>query len=92
MRALKYTLPLIFVLFAGLCIAQPGKTVKEIKARGYLKCGVSTGLPGFSYINSSGNWAGFDVDFCKATKRHLVFSSIYSSNKSKALAQCAQDG
>ena len=72
MRALKYTLPLIFVLFAGLCSAQPGKTVNEIKARGYLKCGVSTGLPGFSYINSSGNWAGFDVDFCKATAAAIL--------------------
>ncbi|OIQ20563.1 MAG: amino acid ABC transporter substrate-binding protein [Bacteriovorax sp. MedPE-SWde] len=43
-----------------------GKTLDAIKKRGSLKCGVSTGLPGFSYPDSKGNWVGIDVDFCKA--------------------------
>ena len=46
-------------LFAG--------TLDEIKQRGYLKCGVGTGLPGFGYINEQGQWDGFDVLFCRAT-------------------------
>lgn len=46
--------------------AQTMPTVSQIKSRGYLKCGVSTGLPGFSAINQNGKWEGFDVDFCKA--------------------------
>lgn len=41
-------------------------TIENIKSRGVLNCGVNTGLPGFSFINSNGEWEGFDVDFCKA--------------------------
>ena len=55
---------LLMCFLAATC--QAGK-VEEIKARGYLKCGVSTGLAGFSYVDESGKWAGFDVDFCRAT-------------------------
>ncbi len=43
-----------------------GKTLEGIKKRGTLKCGVSTGLPGFSTPDSKGNWKGIDVDFCRA--------------------------
>ena len=42
-------------------------SLETIKERGYLKCGVSTGVPGFGYVNKEGKWAGFDVDFCRAT-------------------------
>lgn len=41
-------------------------TVNDIKKRGSLKCGVSQGLPGFSYPDGSGVWKGLDVDFCRA--------------------------
>lgn len=37
-----------------------------VKARGYLKCGVSQGLPGFSSPNDKGKWEGMDVDLCRA--------------------------
>lgn len=42
------------------------KTVDAMKARGELVCGVNTGLAGFSQADSSGNWSGLDVDYCKA--------------------------
>ena len=42
------------------------KTVDAMKARGQLVCGVNTGLAGFSQADSSGNWSGLDVDYCKA--------------------------
>ncbi len=38
----------------------------EVKARGYVICGVNAGLPGFSAQDEEGNWSGLDVDFCKA--------------------------
>lgn len=47
-------------------------TVAAILQRGYLKCGVSTGLPGFSSINAQGQWQGFDVDFCRATAAAIL--------------------
>lgn len=43
-----------------------GYTMQEVVKRGYLKCGVSPGIPGFSSVDASGQWAGFDVDFCRA--------------------------
>ncbi|MEZ5926519.1 MAG: amino acid ABC transporter substrate-binding protein [Hyphomicrobiaceae bacterium] len=37
-----------------------------MRERGFLVCGVSEGVPGFSITDASGNWTGYDVDFCKA--------------------------
>ncbi|GAA6619837.1 amino acid ABC transporter substrate-binding protein [Scytonema sp. NUACC26] len=37
-----------------------------IKNRGKLICGVSGGLPGFSYVKRDGEYAGIDVDVCRA--------------------------
>jgi general L-amino acid transport system substrate-binding protein len=44
----------------------PAQTLKVVKDRGSLICGVSQGLPGFSSPDDKGNWTGFDVDFCRA--------------------------
>ncbi|MFG1400049.1 amino acid ABC transporter substrate-binding protein [Roseixanthobacter pseudopolyaromaticivorans] len=41
------------------------QTLKAVKDRGELVCGVSRGLPGFSNPDSSGKWTGFDVDLCR---------------------------
>ncbi|HYE50139.1 MAG TPA: amino acid ABC transporter substrate-binding protein [Azospirillaceae bacterium] len=51
-------------LFAGAAAAAP--TLDGIKQRGQLRCGVSTGISGFSNPDSQGKWAGIDVDICKA--------------------------
>jgi general L-amino acid transport system substrate-binding protein len=42
------------------------QTLKTIKDRGTLICGVSQGLPGFSNPDDKGNWTGLDVDLCRA--------------------------
>lgn len=46
--------------------APAGATLDLVRTRGYLQCGVSQGLPGFSNPDDRGNWAGIDVDFCRA--------------------------
>ncbi len=46
-------------------VAQAG-TLDDVKAKGYIDCGVTTGLAGFASPDDQGNWAGFDVDFCRA--------------------------
>lgn len=46
--------------------APSGATLQTVRKRGYLQCGVSQGLPGFSNPNDKGEWSGIDVDFCKA--------------------------
>ncbi|PZA13711.1 amino acid ABC transporter substrate-binding protein [Rhodopseudomonas palustris] len=42
------------------------QTLKTVKDRGMLSCGVSQGLPGFSAPDDKGNWTGLDVDVCRA--------------------------
>ncbi len=51
-----------------LCVSIESRadTLAEIKRRGYLKCGVSQGLPGFSTADKEGRWFGIDVDLCRA--------------------------
>ena len=41
-------------------------TLDDVKAKGYLQCGVSQGLPGFSNPDSAGAWSGIDVEVCRA--------------------------
>jgi general L-amino acid transport system substrate-binding protein len=60
------------VLTAGalvLTLTQPawaGATLEAVKQRGFVQCGVNTGLPGFSNADEKGNWTGLDVDVCRA--------------------------
>jgi general L-amino acid transport system substrate-binding protein len=46
--------------------AASAQTLKAVKDRGVLNCGVSTGLPGFSNPDDKGVWSGIDVDLCRA--------------------------
>jgi general L-amino acid transport system substrate-binding protein len=41
-------------------------TLDDVKNRGILKCGVTTGLAGFAAPDDSGEWAGLDADMCRA--------------------------
>jgi len=41
-------------------------TLDDVKAKGFVQCGVSQGLPGFSNADDSGEWTGIDVDLCRA--------------------------
>lgn len=53
------------LLLSTQAVAANG-TLEKVKKNGYLQCGVSTGLPGFSNPNSKGEWEGIDVEFCQA--------------------------
>ena len=41
-------------------------TLDDVKKAGVLKCGVTTGLAGFSSPDKDGKWTGIDVDTCRA--------------------------
>lgn len=43
-----------------------GATLDLVRAKGFVQCGVSQGLPGFSFTDDAGNWRGLDVDICRA--------------------------
>ena len=76
MRKIFLFLP--FVLLLSYCGGGSGEkesakestatqsTLDAVKAKGFIQCGVSTGLPGFSAPNDSGEWVGLDVDVCRA--------------------------
>jgi len=51
---------------AGLVasVASAG-TLDDVKAKGFLQCGVSTGVAGFAYTDANGEWDGFDVAGCR---------------------------
>ncbi len=52
---------------AGLAAGAAGAaTLDDVKARGTLNCGVTTGLVGFAAPDANGEWQGFDVDVCRA--------------------------
>jgi general L-amino acid transport system substrate-binding protein len=53
------------LVLAGVTGASAG-TLANVKAKGYLQCGVNPGLPGFGNPDANGNWSGIDVDYCKA--------------------------
>lgn len=52
-----------FMTAAG--VANAG-ILDDVKKKGFIQCGVNTGLAGFSAPNDKGKWEGFDVDFCRA--------------------------
>ncbi|MDD9951747.1 MAG: amino acid ABC transporter substrate-binding protein [Zetaproteobacteria bacterium] len=54
-----------------LCVASAATTRELVLKKGYVFCGVSQGLPGFSAPNSKGKWEGIDVDVCRAVASAL---------------------
>ncbi len=41
-------------------------TLDDVMKKGFIQCGVSQGLPGFSNPDEKGNWTGIDIDVCRA--------------------------
>jgi general L-amino acid transport system substrate-binding protein len=54
------------VLMAAAATAHAGVTFDNVKSKGFVQCGVSTGVPGLSNPDSQGNWKGLDIDMCRA--------------------------
>ena len=64
---MKMKLTVAAVLAAGLSLSTANAgTLDDVKARGSVNCGVSTGLAGFSQKDEKGEWSGLDVDVCRA--------------------------
>ncbi|MDQ8034158.1 MAG: transporter substrate-binding domain-containing protein, partial [Bordetella sp.] len=62
-----------FAMVAGAialaCAAQSavaGPTLDAVKKKGFVQCGLTDGVSGFSATNSKGEWEGMDVDICRA--------------------------
>ncbi len=53
-------------LALGITFGAQAGTLEDVKERGNVICGVSTGLAGFSQKDENGQWSGLDVDVCRA--------------------------
>src|SRR6056300_1802215 len=69
MKVIKLMISMFAVFLITACGNQTTKktsTLDTTKKQGFVKCGVSQGLPGFSNADAGGNWTGIDVDVCRA--------------------------
>ena len=69
MKQLKSTLALAtaaIVLLSASGFAHAGATLDSVKKKGFVQCGVSDGLPGFSVPDATGKIQGIDADICRA--------------------------
>lgn len=66
MNGLKALATTATLLLAATNVVHAGATLDGIKKNGFIKCGVSDGLPGFSSADEKGNYQGIDVDICRA--------------------------
>lgn len=66
MMRIRLALLLAAAALLAPSLAWAGTTLDSIKQRGALRCGVNTGLIGFSAPDAQGKWHGLDVDFCRA--------------------------
>ncbi len=80
---------------APSALAAKRPTLEQVKARGYINCGVSDNAPGFSQVSPEGRWSGLEVEFCSALaaavfgkKDAVKFRALQSADRFKAL----QDG
>ncbi|QEL27093.1 amino acid ABC transporter substrate-binding protein (plasmid) [Bosea sp. F3-2] len=67
-------------------------TLATVKSRGALICGVSPGLAGFGIPDAQGEWAGLDVDLCRAISaaifndpKKVKFTPLSSKDRFTAL-------
>ncbi|HGG04338.1 MAG TPA: amino acid ABC transporter substrate-binding protein, partial [Aliiroseovarius sp.] len=73
---MKKTVFLGALTVAGLAAsAAMASTLDDVKARGKLNCGVSTGVPGFEAPDANGVWQGFDVALCRSVAAAVLGDS-----------------
>ena len=85
--ALRWTIAVyVFAMAGSADSAGSSPTLAAVKVRGSLVCGVNEGLPGFSNVDESGIWTGFDVDFCRA-----IAAAIFGDPKKVKLVPLSAD-
>jgi len=87
----------VAALALGLVSTGHAGTLEDVKARGVLRCVVSTGIAGFAAPDANGVWRGFDIDFCRATAAAVLgdankFESVTSTGKTRFTKLNAGEG
>ncbi|MGO3345581.1 MAG: amino acid ABC transporter substrate-binding protein [Marinomonas sp.] len=66
MKSNVYKLLSTAAITAVISTGAAAGTLDDVKSKGFVQCGVSGGVPGFSNADDKGNWTGIDVDVCRA--------------------------
>ena len=100
-KQLTSLVAMVAVLFAfttETMAAKKSKTLKNTQKKGFVRCGVSQGLPGFSNADAAGNWTGVDVDVCRAVAAAVLgdankvkFTPLSAKERFTALTSCEID-
>ncbi|MGH1540762.1 MAG: amino acid ABC transporter substrate-binding protein [Arenicella sp.] len=74
---MRNKLALLATVIAGTAFsaAATAGTLEDVKKKGYVDCGVSTGLAGFSQKDEKGKWSGLDVDVCRGVAAAVLGDS-----------------
>ena len=62
----KITSTVMMASLLAISASTSAATLDDVIGKGFVQCGVSQGLPGFSQFDDKGNWSGVDVDICRA--------------------------
>ena len=88
----SFWLGLAVLVAFGIHSSLSADTLTDVRKRGYLKCGVSQGLAGFSTPDKNGQWQGIDTDFCRAVAAAVLgdaskvkFSALSAKERLTAL-------
>ncbi len=85
MFKLKTLFAVVLAVAGSVSVAQ-ADTLENVRERGVLHCGVTTGFAGFSAPDSKGEWVGLDIDVCRA-----VAAAVFGdASKFKAVSLNAQ--
>ncbi len=66
MRTLTAVVVLLSLAWPCAALAQARGHVDAVQRRGHLSCGVWPEVNGFTAVDASGSYSGFDVDICRA--------------------------
>ena len=79
-------------VLAPLALPAAAQTLKTVKERGMLNCGISEGVLGFSTPDGKGGASGFDADFCRSVAAAVLgdaskvnFVALSASDRFNAL-------
>jgi len=84
---MKKLVKLSIVTASLLAVSATAGTLQDVKNAGVLKCGVSTGLPGFAEVGKDKKWRGLDVDMCRA----VAAAVLGDANKVKFVPLTAKE-
>ena len=65
----------VFLGFGFVAVAQAGSVLDAVKKRDAVRCGISSGVAGFSALGSDGQWRGLDVAVCRAVAAAVLGSA-----------------